>query len=289
MPRNRNIYHNYSGWCGVTLKFILNKVVPWKNEDKIHNEKNVNDREFALPHLDVSVKDFADAKVSSAKIRMSKNTIHPLAIETNYESLDITYPEMESKTSTKTNAAETADSAETSMIYPNEVWFLISEHIAAEDVGRFALISKQTYHITTTMKFWRNLYLRYYDANVELPMRLQKDCMQRPGGIRACTIRSLFYTYPVLVDRLNPSYYQDTDSLINRRVMNYWYDQVSPGRFRFCFKFKRRLVPGTRTYESNQLQRQNERSLASLRDVYSNSEEGCSLLIVRIHSPEALI
>lgn len=139
---------------------------------------------------------------------------------------------------------------------------------------------KQTYHITTTMMFWRHLYLRYYDANVELPVRLQKDCMARPGGIRACTIRSLFYTYPLLVDRLHPNYYQNTDGLLNRQLMHYWYRQIGHTKFQFFFKFKRRLVDGSRPYQSDQLQRQDHKSMASLRDVYANSEEGCSLLIV---------
>lgn len=207
---------------------------------------------------------------------MSKN----LDIESNFEALDITYPEMETRKSKKSTSIAD-DSHEYAIVYPNEVWFLISEQIAAEDVGRFALICKQTYHITTTIKFWRHLYLRYYDTNVELPVRLQKDCMIRPGGIRACAIRSLFYTYPLLVERLNHSfYYQNTDSLINRQLKNYWYQQNGSNRFKYFFKFKRRSVNGSRIYASEQLQRQEHKSMESLRDVYANSEEGCSLLVV---------
>lgn len=228
----------------------------------------------------MSVKSFADAKISSKKLRISKNANNSLGIESDFEALDITYPETDTKKSKKSPSSDALH--EYATVYPNEVWFLISEHIAAEDVGRFALICRQTYHITTTMKFWRHLYLRYYDANVELPVRLQKDCMTRPGGIRACTIRSLFYTYPLLVDRLHPNYYQNTDGLLNRQLMNYWYRQIGHTKVQFFFKFKRRLVDGSRAYQSDQLQRQDHKSLASLRDVYANSEEGCSLLIVSL-------
>lgn len=231
-------------------------------------------------NLDVSVKDFADAAISSKKVRIRKHVGKTMTLEQNFEALDIEYPEAPTKPVEK--STEFDDANNNHITYPNEVWFLISEQIQPEDVGRFAMICKQTYHITTTMKFWRNLYLRYYDGDIEMPVRLQKDCMMRPGGIRACTIRSLFYTYPLFVDRLIPSYSQDTNAVLNRRVVNYWYLQLGPEQYRFFYILKRPLVPGSNTYQSDQLQRQDEKSLASLRDIYSNSDEGCSILIVRI-------
>lgn len=232
-------------------------------------------------YLDVSVKDFADAAISSKKVRIRKHLGKTLTLEQNFEALDIEYPE--AKTKPIETSTELDEANNNHVIYPNEVWFLISEKIQPEDVGRFALICKQTYHITTTMKFWRSLYLRYYNPSAEMPVRLQKDCMIRPGGIRACTIRSLFYTYPLFVDRLVPTYSQDTNTVLNRRVVNYWYQQLGPEQFRFFYILKRPLVPGSNTYQSDQLQRQGEKSLASLRDIYSNADEGCSILIVSLN------
>lgn len=167
--------------------------------------------------------------------------------------------------------------------FPNDIWFLISEHVRPEDVIRFALICKQTYAITTTMKFWRNLYRRYHSAAIELPVRLQLDCMARPGGIRACAIRSLFFTYPLFVDRLQSQSHQDFHILIKRHLVQVWYQQINAGKFYYFFKLKRKLIPGTRTFESEQLQRiDNKNAIKALRDVYSNTEEGCCLLVVKI-------
>lgn len=163
--------------------------------------------------------------------------------------------------------------------FPNDIWFLISEFIHPDDVIRFALICKQTYSITTTLKFWRNLYRRCYKAGVELPVRLQSDCMTRPRGIRACTIRSLFFTYPLLVNRALAQSQQDFHLLVKRRVIQFWFQQVSPVKFHYFYKLKRKLQPGSRTYHSEQLQRRDGKSMKALRDVYYNTEEGCSLLM----------
>lgn len=166
--------------------------------------------------------------------------------------------------------------------FPYDIWFLIAEHIRPEDVTRFALICKQTYEITTTLKFWRNLYQRYYKANVELPIRLQLDCMTRPRGIRACAIRSLFFTYQSFANRVHVQSQQDFHALIKLSVVHFWFQQVSTEKFYYFYKLKRKLQPGSRTFASDQLQRKNGKSMKALRDVYCNTEEGCCLLMVKL-------
>lgn len=161
--------------------------------------------------------------------------------------------------------------------FPNDIWFLISEHLRPEDVLRFALICKQTYIITTTLKFWKNLYRRYYKANIELPMRLGWDCMTRPRGYRSCAIRSLFYTYPPFVNRAQR---QDFHSLTKHHVIHVWFQQINAVKFLYFYKLKRKLLPGSRLLASEELQRKDGRSIKALTDIYCNSEEGCSLLMV---------
>lgn len=165
--------------------------------------------------------------------------------------------------------------------FPNDIWFLISEYIQPEDVTRFALICKQTYEITTTLKFWRKLYRRYYKADIELPVRLQLGCMTRPRGIRACAIRSLFFTYQPFANRVRVQAQQDFHTLIKHRVIHFWFQQVSVEKFLYFYKLKRKLQPESRPYESEQLQRKRGKTMKALRDVYCNSEEGCSLLMVK--------
>lgn len=184
----------------------------------------------------------------------------------------------------KTETTKTEMNAEhTYNVYPNDIWYLIAEHIRPEDVCRFALISKQTYAITTSMKFWKNLYKRYYDPNVPLPVRLQPNCMTRPGGMRACAIRSLFYTYPVFVNRLTKQSQQDFHLLAKRYVERFWFTQVSRTKWQYFYKLKQKAMPGSRVAESEQLYRRDRKSLKSMSDVYLNTEEGRALLVVNVN------
>ncbi|KAG7197031.1 hypothetical protein KM043_017563 [Ampulex compressa] len=61
--------------------------------------------------------------------------------------------------------------------YPLDVWFIISEYISPEAVGKFARICRSSYHVTTTGKFWFYLYKTYYRFVPDLPERLQPQCM----------------------------------------------------------------------------------------------------------------
>lgn len=42
--------------------------------------------------------------------------------------------------------------------YPLDIWFIISEYISPEAVGKFARICRSSHHVTTTGKFWFHLY-----------------------------------------------------------------------------------------------------------------------------------
>lgn len=42
--------------------------------------------------------------------------------------------------------------------YPLDIWFIISEYISPEAVGKFAQICRSSYHVVTTGKFWFHLY-----------------------------------------------------------------------------------------------------------------------------------
>ena len=51
-----------------------------------------------------------------------------------------------------------------SSVFPNDFWFLLSEYILPEEVGRFACISHVTRHIVSSQSFWRRMYSRYYSS-----------------------------------------------------------------------------------------------------------------------------
>lgn len=163
--------------------------------------------------------------------------------------------------------------------FPNDFWYLLSDYIKPEDVCRFALICKQTYAITMTAKFWKNLYKRYHSPLKILPTRLQPECMARPRGLRACCIRSLYYMYEPFEQRLSGQRQQDFHLLAKRYVDRCWFKQEG-NNWLYYYKLKRKLVEGSRAAESERLFRQNPNSIKSLRDIFYNPEEGCSLLVV---------
>lgn len=226
---------------------------------------------------------------SNGRVRKSIRTPRKLETESvandEYEALDVhdisldVIAKKSSKSKVSNASADDETDGQTYNEFPNDIWFLIAAFVAPEDIPRFALICKQTYAITTTLKFWKNVYRRHFTTGVELPVRLQLDCMTRPRGIRACAIRSLFFTYPLFVNRTLVQPQQDFHSLVKRRVVQFWFQQVSSSKFLYFYKLKRKLQPGTRTYESEQLQRRNGNSMKALRDAYHNSEEGCNLLM----------
>ncbi|XP_068247824.1 transmembrane protein 183 [Palaemon carinicauda] len=79
--------------------------------------------------------------------------------------------------------------------YPIDIWFLISEKIQPEDVGRFALICHATYYVVSTARFWFSLYRRCYSWTANLPECLTYHNMDDTRGLKPAVIRSLFYTY----------------------------------------------------------------------------------------------
>lgn len=88
-------------------------------------------------------------------------------------------------------------------MYPLDIWFLISEYIRPEDVGRFAGICKLSYAVVCSAKFWFSMYRRYinmyklhHKTISHLPERLQPESMFRLYGLRTSVIRALYFLYP---------------------------------------------------------------------------------------------
>lgn len=82
-------------------------------------------------------------------------------------------------------------------VYPEIVWYLISQHIKPEDVGNFAGINRETYAITKTESFWRALHKKYCQRSPKLPENLRIENNYKLYGLRQRVIRALYYTYDV--------------------------------------------------------------------------------------------
>lgn len=86
-----------------------------------------------------------------------------------------------------------------------DIWHHIAQQIDPEDVGRFALICRQTAYVASTPGFWKNLYRKFASPNQQkhLPIRLQHaNVMNEPDGLRSKVIRSLFITYQPFKDQI---------------------------------------------------------------------------------------
>lgn len=163
--------------------------------------------------------------------------------------------------------------------YVIDIWYLVSEHVLPEDVCRFALICRKTAEVVQSAKFWHHLYRKYCNVYVEdLPRRLQPVNMVILRGLRACTIRSLFYTYPPFVRRISIATFADPHRITGRQLVFSWYRKNKTG-WSYYFKLRARLIPGSRAARSAMMQ-ELKTSLDYLKDTYMNTEEGCQILMV---------
>ncbi|KAK5912745.1 hypothetical protein CesoFtcFv8_002586 [Champsocephalus esox] len=128
--------------------------------------------------------------------------------------------------------------------YPVDIWLMLASYIRPEDVCRFALICKNAWTVTCTGAFWTRIYRRHYKINTDLPLRLQPDCIDRMGSLRARVIRSLFHFYEPFSLRVSkiPSLPESTPTtLFNSKCLLSWVRKVSGTRpealWEFNFKF----------------------------------------------------
>jgi len=225
---------------------------------------------------DVTIKEFADSQTSTNRLKKGN-------LEVREKIFDMTsndFPDDEDKRVTanckliKSDPINSTDDHAFSS-YPPDIWFLIGQYIQPEDVGRFSSICRTTASICGSPGFWFSMYKRYYKKGSEriIPVRLQPDCMVRLQNLRACVIRSLFFTYKPFVERLPSLAKQDFHNLKSFWVIGYWVD-TDKSDWLFCYKLRNNApVPSDRILKEGS-------SFKNQRDIFSNSEQGCKLLVV---------
>lgn len=111
------------------------------------------------------------------------------------------------------------------VVYPEIVWYLISQFINPEDVGYFACINKTTYAITKCGSFWRGLYSRFCENNRKLPETLIIGKNFRVYGLRQRVIRALYHTYDVFINKVSQQTIYDSHphNLVKCRCVNVWF------------------------------------------------------------------
>ncbi|XP_072752088.1 transmembrane protein 183 isoform X2 [Anoplolepis gracilipes] len=170
--------------------------------------------------------------------------------------------------------------------YPLDIWFIISEYIRPEAVGKFARICKTSHYVTTTAKFWFHLYKSYckFVPKTFVPEHLQPQCM-RLHGLRACVIRALHYSHFTSllqreVDDMSYLRQDEPHSLVKRKCTLMWHKE---GKVRWYFYFKLKEISKTRNNslkQNVQCDAKKTEFLEMLEDVAVNPEEGCKVLRV---------
>ncbi|XP_066966031.1 transmembrane protein 183 isoform X3 [Macrobrachium rosenbergii] len=161
--------------------------------------------------------------------------------------------------------------------YPIDFWFLISEKIQPEDVGRFALICHATYYVVSTARFWFSLYRRNYKWTANLPECLTYHNMDNVRGLKPAVIRSLFYTYSPFSTRIikEEPLSGHPAKLIGALCVSQWCSQASSSeKFqKYFFIFAKHIKKKRKVHCTQNVQDMPADSL-----VHFNKDDGCYIL-----------
>lgn len=243
---------------------------------------------------DITINDFANSSVCKNRIKKSSTSVtHALKKleindkawdEKDLEDFDFVPEENEDGTVSfvtktvecrKKKAASEDQTRDQGNEYPLDVWYLISDYVRPEDVGRFAGICKISRAVVQTAKFWFGLYKRYYINVKNLPERLQPECMYRLFGVRTSVIRALHYVYPPFVGRSKKirTFEHHPDVLLRRQCVLMWYEKKKKFWY-YYFKLKEPTSPVS-CYDKHK-----QDLMELLEDVSANIEENCRILQV---------
>ncbi|KAL3841763.1 hypothetical protein ACJMK2_019865 [Sinanodonta woodiana] len=165
--------------------------------------------------------------------------------------------------------------ASAGVVYPVDIWFLLARYIYPEDIQSFACLCKGAYSVVRCVQFWKQLYLRWYNKQSELPVSLHPYNLDCVHGLQARVIRSLFYMYRPFADHLKSviPFQSEPDQLIGQTCLRIWHDKYS-----WNFKFTK----SSRTVSYSNI----PRGICSSgfdswhKDLFYNQENNCCILQV---------
>lgn len=246
-------------------------------------------RQHSKTFGDVTLNDFANATVCSNRPKKSTNNVvkqesekawDEIADDKNFDYVremneDGTYVIVLRKQSheVKKSDEEPVSNVQISNSYPLDIWYLISEHIRPQDVGRFAGICKASYAVVCSAKFWFSLYKRFYKYSPSLPRHLQRDHMVRLYGLRTSVIRALYFMYSPFANRLksNGQCMRHPATLVKKQCLTAFYKQGFEPLY--CFKFKEYIPSSLKRVPRKQ------NVIDVLEDVTANPDENCYILL----------
>lgn len=253
---------------------------------------------------DITLNDFANASVSASKGRLKKSTSNVSKVLKKFEeeksweekiddfdgdfveeideegNVSYAIRKVEPRRRRKTNSSSEEAKDRVGNDYPIDIWFLISEYIKPEDVGRFAGICKTSFEVVCTAKFWFSLYRRYYSNVSNVPDELQPERLVRKYGLRTSVIRALHYVYPPFVNKLKSikaALEEHPDTVIRRQCECLWQQRL---KTQWMVYFKLREKRNISLQHSRRTDHKQPDLLEILDDVSANPDENCRVLQV---------
>ncbi|KAL3286239.1 hypothetical protein HHI36_000750 [Cryptolaemus montrouzieri] len=236
---------------------------------------------------DVTVYDFANSKVVNNRLKKPSTSVtyvvkKELEVKDNWDDDDDN--ETESTVNNNGNIrrrkkqqnAVREQPSEDGNDYPFDVWFIISNYIAPEDVGRFAAICKTSLEVVLSVQFWIALYKRYYKKEC-LPETYQPNCLLRYFGLRTSVIKALYLMYPPFIARtyqIGTGGITHPDILKGKKCVGLSFRKQGK---KFCYYFKFKLNNSVPFYR-NEMKQQNIIEL--LNDIQANPDEDNCILKV---------
>lgn len=186
-------------------------------------------------------------------------------------------PEPRRRKKTNSSSSNGKEPLSTGNEYPFDVWFLISQHIRPEDVGRFASICKASHSVVCTAQFWLSMYKRFYNYQSSLPECLRPVCLSRLYGLKASVIRALQFTYPPYICRLKKAkaFEDDLQVLCKRQCVLMWHKSY---KTHWLYYFKLKKI--NNTVRAHNTDDHEPNLLEILEDVCANPDENCRILQV---------
>ncbi|XP_049782022.1 transmembrane protein 183-like [Schistocerca cancellata] len=247
-------------------------------------------------YCDVTLEDFANSSVSFGHARLKKpmrnvlREVKSLTEATGSKTYDATAEHSEEnadmnqevpvRPTRRRRKTPTERNTSTGVRYPVDLWFLISDYIEPECVGKFARLCKDSLHVVQTAQFWLSLYRRYYKPGTPLPEKLQPESMVQRYGLRARVIRALYYMHRPFTLRC-ASATLSKSTVLNRKVVRQWY-QINLGSGYWTYYLKLQDINHTSKPISSNL-------VEVLDDIMINREEGCVTMMIEcsqfVHLP----
>ncbi|XP_078000369.1 transmembrane protein 183-like isoform X1 [Glandiceps talaboti] len=158
--------------------------------------------------------------------------------------------------------------------YPLDLWYILSHYVHPDDVGRFSAICLSAFYMTNTVHFWLKLYRRYYNSDVELPVSLQPDSIEKSLKLRCNVIRAIYLMYTPFQKRIKNTLPLESETphcLENAQCLYMWTEKHPRGPWNFYFKFRMPKLSHQRT---------NLSVIPYDEDIWLNPENQCCVLSI---------